>query len=82
VLYTSRAVRNALAYVLHNARKHAARAGRTLSRAFQIDPASSGRWFKGWPHTIAAPDRSPPVAKPCSWLLAVGWKLHGRLSTG
>ena len=48
VLRTPREVRNALAYVLLNARRHAAAAGRTLSRAFRIDPASSGRWFDGW----------------------------------
>jgi REP element-mobilizing transposase RayT len=43
LLRTPREVRNALAYVLLNARRHAARAGRTLSRAIGIDPASSGR---------------------------------------
>ena len=35
VLRTPREVRNALAYLLLNARRHAARAGRTLSRAFR-----------------------------------------------
>jgi hypothetical protein len=38
-------VRNAIAYVLLNARRHAARADRVLARAIAIDPASSGRWF-------------------------------------
>jgi len=47
VLRTPSEVRNALAYVLLNAPKHAARAGRALARAFTIDPASSGRWFDG-----------------------------------
>jgi REP element-mobilizing transposase RayT len=44
VLRTPREVRNAIAYVLLNARRHAARAGRVLARAIAIDPASSGRW--------------------------------------
>ncbi len=39
VLRTPREVRNAIAYVLLNARRHAERAGRTLARGFGIDPA-------------------------------------------
>ena len=42
VLKTPREVRNALAYVLLNARRHAAKAGRRVSRALGIDPASLG----------------------------------------
>ena len=68
------AARNATAYVLLNARKHAARAGRTLSRAVRIDPASSGRWFDGWRESATAPPGRRPVARPRGWLLAVGWK--------
>jgi REP element-mobilizing transposase RayT len=79
MLRTPREVRNALAYVLLNARKHAARAGRTLWRALGIDPASSGSWFDGWDRSINGSDRSPPVAAPRSWLLAVGWKRGGLL---
>jgi hypothetical protein len=75
VLRTPREVRNALAYVLLNARRHAAKAGRTLTHAFGIDPASSGRWFAGWRHPIGdtgpAPPAVTPVAMPRSWLLAV-----------
>jgi len=78
MLRTPREVRNALAYVLLNARRHAAEAGRTLSRAVGIDPASSGRWFDGWRNGVArAP--SPPVAAPRSWLLAMGWRRRGLL---
>jgi len=84
VLRTPREVRNALGYVLSNARVHMARAGRTLSRAFQIDPASSGRWFDGWHHPVGetGPTRSgsAPVAKPRSWLLTAGWRRSGLLS--
>jgi REP-associated tyrosine transposase len=80
VLRTPREVRNALAYVLLNARRHAAAAGHTLSRALGIDPASSGRWFDGWQNAIEPVGPSPPVAPPRSWLLAVGWKRIGLLS--
>jgi REP element-mobilizing transposase RayT len=81
VLRTPREVRNALAYVLLNARRHAAKAGRTLSRAFRIDPASSGRWFDGWQRRIETfrPAHAPPVARPHNWMLAVGWQASGLL---
>jgi len=74
VLRTPREVRNALTYVLLNARKHAARAGRAVSSAFAIDPASSGRWFEGWQRMEPMPSVPRPVAHPRSWLLTVGWK--------
>lgn len=84
VLRAPREVRNALAYVLLNARKHAAQAGRVLSRAVAIDPASSGRWFDGWQHSAGEKGPAPlarrPVAMPRSWLLAVGWKRGGLLN--
>src|SRR5882724_9561728 len=84
VLRTPREVRSAIAYVLLNARRHAARAGRTLSRSFQIDPASSGRWFDGWRRRVVegagpSPPTARPVATPRSWLLAIGWKRSGLL---
>ena len=81
VLRTPREVRNALGYVLSNARVHMARAGRTLSRGFQIDPASSGRWFDGWACRPAShgPDDLVAVAPPRTWLLAKGWRARGLL---
>jgi REP element-mobilizing transposase RayT len=86
VLRTPREVRNALAYVLLNARRHAAGAARTLSRAFRIDPASSGRWFDGWRRTGSAGTagwmtrcEKPPVAPPRSWLAIEGWRRWGSL---
>jgi hypothetical protein len=81
LLRTPREVRNAIAYVLLNARRHAARAGRTLSRAVRIDPASSGRWFDGWRECSKAPPGRKPVAMPRSWLLSVGWRQHGPLDS-
>ena len=79
VLETPRQVRNALAYVLLNARHHLATAGRALSRAAAVDPASSGRWFSGWnrrfhPASFLDP---PPVAPPRTWLLTSGWRRRG-----
>jgi REP element-mobilizing transposase RayT len=66
-LATPREVRNAICYVLHNARKHL---GGPHSDN-RIDPASSGRWF--WKR---ATDR-PTVALPSFWLLRAGWLRHG-----
>jgi hypothetical protein len=45
VLRTVREVRNALRYVLNNARRHLAKLGRALPRAARVDP---GAWFLGW----------------------------------
>ena len=79
VLRTPREVRNALAYVLLNARKHAAKAGRMLSRAIAIDPASSGRWFDGWSRCTTTATGSPAVSLPRTWLLSIGWRQWGLL---
>ncbi len=80
-LTTPREVRNALAYVLLNARKHLAeRIGRTaaLRAVVAPDPASSARWFGGWrtplPNGVA---EAAPVAPARSWLGSVGWRMHG-----
>ena len=81
VLRTPREVRNAIAYVLLNARRHAAKLGRRLDSPGPIDPASSGRWFSGWRGAAPrAPDR-PAVASPRSWLLRAGWLRHGLVSS-
>lgn len=91
VLRTPREVRNAIAYVLLNARKHAAerlrraRSGtsqtaaqlRAALPAARIDPASSGQWFDGWVGGRSEAIDPPPVAAGRSWLARVGWRLHG-----
>jgi REP element-mobilizing transposase RayT len=79
VLKTPREVRNALAYVLLNARRHAAKAGQRLSRALGIDPASSGRWFDGWrrPPPMSEEPAMRAVVRPHTWLLRKGWRCHG-----
>ncbi|MBL8863423.1 MAG: transposase [Planctomycetes bacterium] len=72
VLRTPRAVRNALVYVLQNARKHGARfAG--------IDRCSSGPWFTGWLNRVARAGSALPRAS--SWLLRAGWRRAGLVAT-
>jgi len=81
VLRTPREVRNALAYVLLNARRHLAKLGWKLQSVEAIDPASSGRWFNGWGRRCEPPAHAPPtVAIPRTWLLAAGWRRHGLIS--
>jgi REP element-mobilizing transposase RayT len=71
-LTSPREVRNALVYVLQNARKH----GASLTG---VDACSSGPWFDGWRDRVA---RGPsPIARARSWLLARGWRRGGLLST-
>jgi REP element-mobilizing transposase RayT len=77
VLRTPREVRRAIAYVLLNARRHAAKAGRRGRAGItRIDPASSGRWFDGWRTPQPRARDAPAVAPPRRWLLAVGWRRH------
>jgi REP element-mobilizing transposase RayT len=77
-LGTPREVRNALAYVLLNARKHAGeRAPAAPGGELWIDPASSGRWFQGWAGCPAPPTDRPAVVRAQTWLLATGWRRHG-----
>ncbi len=63
-----REVRAALAYVLLNARKHAAkRLASAMATAAALDPASSARWFEGWadaPAPIGAPGVAFRVGPP------------------
>lgn len=78
VLRTPREVRNALAYVLLNARKHFFEARRRRPPAV-LDVCSSGAWFDGW---RAPPSRGDPpglraVSSAHTWLLARGWRRHG-----
>jgi REP element-mobilizing transposase RayT len=71
-LSTPREVRNALVYVLQNARKHGA-------RLTGIDACSSGMWFDGWRDRAAR--AASPLAAARSWLLTRGWRRWGLLST-
>jgi len=79
VLKTPREVRNALRYVLLNARRHASR----LSGTVRLDPASSARWFDGWRREspaireVLTEALERPVARARTWLLRIGWRRHG-----
>ena len=78
ILKTPREVRNAIRYVLLNARRHATR----LSRGAVTDPASSGRWFDGWKSCTARGEGgigTRAVAAAHTWLLRTGWRRHGLL---
>ena len=74
-LRTPREVRNALAYVLLNWRKHMRDA-----RSVVVDRCSSGAWFDGWRERPAMIDEESPVAEPNTWLAKLGWRRHGLLS--
>jgi hypothetical protein len=76
-LRTPQEVRNAIAYVLLKARRHAAKSGRPLARVARIDPASSGRWFDGWRGRAPEALDSPAVARARTWLLRAGWQRAG-----
>jgi len=78
-LRTPREVRNALAYVLLNARKHWVQRTGSLPPV-RFDEASSAAWFEGWSRTVGLTRSSrdaPPVAAPRTWLLRAGWRRHG-----
>jgi len=77
ILRSPREVRNALGYVLNNAAVH----GVALPRG-EPDPCSSGRWFDGWRGKRRVGPGSSPLARAKTWLLSVGWLLHGRIELG
>ena len=87
VLRSPTQVRNALRYVLLNARRHQAKrlGRRVLPPPVRIDPASSGRWFPGWRREsvgaleAARATDAPAVRAPRTWLLAYGWRRLGLL---
>ena len=76
ILETPRAVRNALLYLLQNARKHGA------WRARSPDVYSSGPTFDGWKggERNSADSRATRLlSRARTWLLSVGWRRHGLL---
>jgi putative transposase len=78
-LRTPREVRNALVYVLQNARKHG-------WRGTGLDPLSSASRFDGWADDGAAAQAGSglppaPVVAARTWLARTGWKRCGRIRT-
>jgi REP element-mobilizing transposase RayT len=77
-LTSPREVRNAIVYVLMNAKKHGA-------RITGLDPFSSARWFDGFRRDEAAVERSEPPS-PCpvtaarTWLGGIGWRRRGLIA--
>lgn len=75
ILRTPSQVRNALCYVLQNARRH----GEYLETKYRgVDPFSSAWWFDGWKDPSWRNGMPPPEARTVAvaetWLLRVGWK--------
>ncbi len=72
-LKTPRAVRNAIVYVLMNAKKHGSRV------ASGIDAFSSAPWFRGFAATnnVAPKDEPCPVLAARTWLGGTGWRRRG-----
>jgi len=63
-----RSVRNAIVYVLMNAKKH--------GHDFDVDPCSSAPWFDGF-MGHAPRDGPSPTRSPNTWLAAKGWRMRG-----
>ncbi len=81
-LTSPREVRNALVYVMGNARHHAA-AGRMVQAPQAIDTYTSAPWFDGFRQRITVRGLDAierPLAHARSWLLRIGWRRHGLLS--
>ena len=79
VLRTPRQVRNALAYVLHNARRHGVRL------TVPLDSMSSAATFDGWREDVTVrgagvADARRAARTPETWLLREGWQRHGLVS--
>lgn len=78
-LRTPREIRNALAYVLLNVRKHWKQRNGSAPPV-RLDEASSAVWFDGWTRRLQPlPSGPSPVARPRTWLLRIGWRRHGLL---
>ena len=73
-LRVPRDVRNVLAYVLGNARRHGVLVTELL------DPCSSSDVFDGWKELPAAQIRETWLARARTWLLRTGWRRHGLIS--
>ncbi len=70
-LRTPREVRNAIVYVLMNAKKHGSRI------ASGIDAFSSAPWFGGFAVRASIPDTPAPVVAARTWLGGTGWRRRG-----
>jgi len=84
ILKTPREVRNVLAYVLGNERRHAAQRGARRPDGW-LDRCASARFFDGYRGRDKAlvvdawMGRLVPVAPASCWLLTIGWRRCGLL---
>jgi hypothetical protein len=76
-LRTPRQVRNAMAYVLNNRRRHLRKLGRAQPEPTWVDPFGSGQ-PAGQVFRATGP---PPCAEPRTWLAQTGWKRYGLVRT-
>ena len=77
ILKSPREVRNALAYVLNNARHHRIRLQQLM------DLFSSAGRFDGWKEQVRVIGKDKdkiPVTAPRSWLMKTGWRKHRLIS--
>jgi len=78
ILTTPRQTRNALVYVMNNARRHGEPVPKGIdiySSAWYFDGWRSERWRRG----LDPPDNphGPPVARARTWMLRIGWRERG-----
>ncbi len=88
IMKSPRQVRNAICYVMQNARRHNER---LPAWAAGVDPFSSAWYFHGWrdetwrkgvtPPRPDPDDPGDPVADAHTWLLSVGWRRRGLIAT-
>jgi REP element-mobilizing transposase RayT len=79
IITSPRQARNALCYVMQNARRHGER---LPGWANGIDPFSSAWYFDGWRDQrwrtgLSPPEGDAPVAEARTWILSVGWRRCG-----
>ena len=71
ILTTPLAIRNALLYVVQNAKHHGSVVGEAL------DPYSSGEHFDGFAGVDPKPAPKGLIAEATNWLLTTGWRRRG-----
>jgi REP element-mobilizing transposase RayT len=79
-----RQMRNALAYVLNNWRRHKEHLRSEAAGRARIDPYSTAIHFAGWKEgprfAVPAGFEPLPSAEAQTWLLRVGWQMYGPIS--
>ena len=84
LITTPRQARNALAYVLNNWRRHREDQVSPATFTASLDAYSTAFHFDGWMtgEVVARPraELMLPSAAPRTWLVRVGWRVHGAIS--